>query len=81
MEPTRRGSYAGAVGYLGFDGRLDSCIALRTVLLRHGKAYVQAGAGVVADSDPVLEFEETVNKAMGVVRAVELATDTHPPTS
>jgi anthranilate synthase component 1 len=78
MEPTRRGSYAGAVGYLGFDGRLDSCIALRTVLLRHGKAYVQAGAGVVADSDPTLEFEETVNKAMGVVRAVELATATHP---
>jgi anthranilate synthase component 1 len=81
MEPTRRGSYAGAVGYLGFDGRLDSCIALRTVLLRHGKAYVQAGAGVVADSDPTLEFEETVNKAMGVVRAVELATATHPQTS
>jgi anthranilate synthase component 1 len=80
-EPTRRGSYAGAVGYLGFDGRLDSCIALRTVLLRHGKAHVQAGAGIVADSDPASEFEETVNKAMGVVRAVELATSTHPATS
>lgn len=81
MEPTERGSYAGAVGYLGFDGRLDSCIALRTVLLRGGKAHVQAGAGIVADSDPASEFQETVNKAMGVVRAVELATDTHPATS
>jgi anthranilate synthase component 1 len=81
MEPTARGSYAGAVGYLGFDGRLDSCIALRTVLLRGGKAHVQAGAGIVADSDPSSEFQETVNKAMGVVRAVELATATHPATS
>jgi anthranilate synthase component 1 len=81
MEPTERGSYAGAVGYLGFDGRLDSCIALRTVLLRGGKAHVQAGAGIVADSDPASEFQETVNKAMGVVRAVELATATHPATS
>ena len=81
MEPTERGSYAGAVGYLGFDGRLDSCIALRTVLLRGGKAHVQAGAGIVADSDPSSEFQETVNKAMGVVRAVELAIATHPATS
>jgi anthranilate synthase component I len=78
MEPTQRGSYAGAVGYLGFDGRLDSCIALRTVLLRNGMAHVQAGAGIVADSDPSSEFQETVNKAMGVVRAVELATATYP---
>lgn len=81
MEPTVRGSYAGAVGYFGFDGRLDSCIALRTVLLRDGKAHVQAGAGIVADSDPSSEFQETVNKAMGVVRAVELATAAHPATS
>jgi len=78
MEPTARGSYAGAVGYLGFDGQLDSCIALRTVLLKQGTAYVQAGAGIVADSDPASEFEETVNKAMGVIRAVELATATQP---
>ena len=78
MEPTARGSYAGAVGYLGFDGQLDSCIALRTVLLKEGVAYVQAGAGIVADSDPASEFEETVNKAMGVIRAIELATATHP---
>jgi anthranilate synthase component 1 len=85
LEPTARGSYAGAVGYLGFNGQLDSCIALRTVLLKNGKAYVQAGAGVVADSDPSSEYEETVNKAMGVVRAVELATATainsQPPES
>ena len=78
MEPTVRGSYAGAVGYLGFDGQLDSCIALRTVLLKGGTAYVQAGAGIVADSDPASEFEETVNKAMGVIRAIELARVTHP---
>lgn len=76
MEPTRRGSYAGAVGYLGFDGRLDSCIALRTVLLRDTIAHVQAGAGIVADSDPSAEFDETVNKAMGIVRALELASAT-----
>lgn len=76
MEPTARGSYAGAVGYLGFNGQLDSCIALRTVLLKDGKAHVQAGAGIVADSDPTSEYEETVNKAMGVIRAVELATAT-----
>lgn len=78
LEPTARGSYAGAVGYLGFNGQLDSCIALRTVLLKNDTAYVQAGAGIVADSKPDAEFEETVNKAMGVVRAVELASATIP---
>jgi anthranilate synthase component 1 len=78
LEPTARGSYAGAVGYLGFNGQLDSCIALRTVLLKNGTAYVQAGAGIVADSKPSAEFDETVNKAMGVVRAIELATSTLP---
>jgi anthranilate synthase component I len=76
MEPTTRGSYAGAVGYLGFNGEFDSCIALRTVLLKEGVAYVQAGAGVVADSNASAEYEETVNKAMGVLHAVELATAT-----
>jgi anthranilate synthase component 1 len=76
MESTARGSYAGAVGYYGFNGQLDSCIALRTVLLKDATAYVQAGAGIVADSKSEAEFEETVNKAMGVVRAVELATAT-----
>lgn len=76
MEPTVRGSYAGAVGYLGFNGEFDSCIALRTVLLKDGVAHVQAGAGVVADSTASSEYEETVNKAMGVIRAVELASAT-----
>ena len=78
LEPTARGTYAGAVGYLGFNGILDSCIALRTVLLKNGTAYVQAGAGIVADSKPDAEFEETVNKAMGVIRAIELAVATSP---
>ena len=76
LEPTARGTYAGAVGYLGFNGQLDSCIALRTVLLKDGNAFVQAGAGIVADSQPSAEFEETVNKAMGVIRAIELASAT-----
>ena len=78
LEGISRGTYAGAVGYLGFNGRLDSCIALRTVLLKEGVAYVQAGAGIVADSSPEAEFEETVNKARGVIRAIELATATMP---
>ncbi len=72
-EKAKRGFYAGAVCYFGFDGQLDSCIALRSVVLKDGHAYVQAGAGVVADSVPSSEYEETVNKAAGVLRAVELA--------
>ena len=78
LEPTVRGSYAGAVGYLGFDSQLDSCIALRTILLKDGIAYVQAGAGIVADSKADAEFEETVNKAAGVIRAIELASASLP---
>jgi len=73
LEQNRRGAYAGAVGYFGWDGAHDSCITLRTCLLKDGKAYVQAGAGVVADSDPTYEFNETVNKAKGMLRAVALA--------
>ncbi len=73
LEPTKRNAYAGAVGYFGFDGNSDSCIALRTCVLRGGKAYVQAGAGVVADSDPKFEWQETVNKARGMLRALERA--------
>ncbi len=73
LEPTKRCAYAGAVGYFGFDGAHDSCITLRTCLLRNGKAYVQAGAGVVADSDPTYEFEETVNKAKAMLRALAIA--------
>jgi anthranilate synthase component 1 len=73
LEKNKRCAYAGAVGYFGFDGSLDSCIALRTCLLKDGRAYVQAGAGVVADSDPTSEYEETVNKARGMLRALQRA--------
>ena len=73
LEKNKRGTYAGAVGYFGFDGSHDSCIALRTVALKDGKAFVQAGAGVVADSTPEGEYQETVNKAMGMMRAIERA--------
>jgi anthranilate synthase component 1 len=73
LEKSKRCAYAGAVGYFGFDGNLDSCIALRTCVVKDGKAYVQAGAGVVADSDPAYEYRETVNKATGMLRAIEWA--------
>ena len=73
LEPLRRGPYSGAVSYFGFTGNLDSCIAIRTVALAGGKAYVQAGAGIVADSDPAFEFEETRNKARGMLKALELS--------
>src|SRR6266700_1650294 len=63
LEQTRRGCYAGAIGYFGFDGNIDSCIALRCAVLKNRTAYVQAGAGIVADSDPAAEYAETVNKA------------------
>jgi anthranilate synthase component 1 len=73
LEKSKRCSYSGAVGYFGYDGNLNSCIVLRTVLLKDGMAYVQTGAGVVADSTPQGEYEETINKAMGVIRAIERA--------
>jgi anthranilate synthase component 1 len=73
FEKGKRGVYAGAVGYFGFDGQLDSCIALRSVVLKDGTAYVQAGGGIVADSVPELEFQESVNKAMATFRAIERA--------
>jgi len=73
LEKTRRGCYAGAVGYFGFDGNVDSCIVLRSVVLKEGKAYFQAGAGIVADSDPSREYEETVNKARAMMQALALA--------
>jgi len=75
LEKSKRCAYAGAVGYFGFDGALDSCIALRTCVLKDGKAYVQAGAGVVADSDPAYEYEECLNKARGMLRAIQRAKD------
>jgi len=73
LEPTRRGVYAGAVGYFDFSGNLDSCIAIRTIVVKDGRAYMQAGAGIVADSDPEREFEETVNKAKAMVKAIQMA--------
>ena len=73
LEPVRRGLYAGAVGYLGFAGDLDTAIAIRTALLRDGTAYVQAGAGIVADSDPLAEQKETEAKAGAMFEALRLA--------
>ncbi len=73
LEPTRRGPYAGAVGYFGFSGNMDTCITIRTLVVKNGVAYIQAGGGVVADSDPAAEFQETVNKAKAMMRAVEMA--------
>jgi anthranilate synthase component 1 len=73
LEPTGRGLYAGAVGYLDFAGNLDFCIAIRTVIMSAGRAYVQAGAGIVIDSNPTAEYEETRDKARALLRALELA--------
>lgn len=73
LEPHRRGPYGGAVGYVDFSGNMDTCIALRTMVLLGQTAYVQAGAGLVADSVPASEYEETVNKAMSLLRAIEVA--------
>jgi anthranilate synthase component 1 len=73
LEPQRRGPYGGAVGYVDFSGSMDTCIALRTLVLKGQTAYLQAGAGIVADSVPATEREETLNKAMGLLRALEIA--------
>jgi anthranilate synthase component 1 len=73
LEPTKRGPYGGAVGYIGFDGNLDTCITIRTIVCKDGRCHVQAGAGVVADSNPEAEFEETQRKAAGMFRAIEVA--------
>jgi anthranilate synthase component 1 len=73
LEPTRRGIYAGAVGYLDFAGNLDCCIAIRTITMRDGVAFVQAGAGIVADSDPAAEYEETRDKARALLQAIAMA--------
>jgi anthranilate synthase component 1 len=73
LEPAKRGIYAGAVLYVDYAGNLDSCIAIRTIHLRDGVATVQAGAGIVADSVPEREYEECVNKARALFRAIELA--------
>jgi anthranilate synthase component 1 len=73
LEPHRRGPYAGAVGYFDFNGNMDTCIALRTVVVQGDKAFIQAGAGVVADSVPSNEWNETLNKARGLLKAIEIA--------
>jgi anthranilate synthase component 1 len=73
LEPSGRGLYAGAVGYLDFAGNLDFCIAIRTIIMSAGRAYVQAGAGIVMDSNPTAEYEETRDKARALIRALELA--------
>jgi anthranilate synthase component 1 len=72
IEPHRRGPYAGAVGYIDFAGNMDTCIALRTIVIQNGTAYVQVGAGIVADSVPETEYEETLNKARGLLKAIEI---------
>ncbi|WP_293170473.1 chorismate-binding protein, partial [Oceanithermus sp.] len=73
LEPTRRGPYGGAFGYIAYDGAMDMALTLRTFVIAGGKVHVQAGAGVVADSDPEREYQECVNKAKALMRAVELA--------
>ncbi len=73
LEPQRRGPYGGAVGYIDYSGNMDTCIALRTMVLQGEKAYIQAGCGVVADSKPDDEYQETINKALGLMRALEIA--------
>lgn len=73
LEPTRRGPYAGAVGYLGFGGNLDFCITIRSFAIHGGQVYLQVGAGIVADSDPGREYQETVNKGMALMQALERA--------
>jgi anthranilate synthase component 1 len=73
LEPEKRGLYAGAIGYFSFNGNLDTCIVIRTILMRGKKAFIHAGAGIVADSDPEKEYQETLNKARAMLKAIELA--------
>jgi anthranilate synthase component 1 len=77
LEKSKRGPYAGVVGYVNYDGNFDSCITIRTIILDKNKAYVQAGAGIVADSVPINEYEETCNKARGMMKALSLAKHYH----
>ena len=73
VERQKRGPYGGAVGYIDFTGNMDTCIALRTLVLQGTTAYIQAGGGVVYDSDPAAEYEETISKARGLLKAIEIA--------
>lgn len=77
-EPTARGIYSGALGYFSYDGNHDSCIAIRTAVIKNDKIFIQSGAGVVADSDPESEYQETINKAKGMIKAVSLAKNFSP---
>ena len=70
QEPDKRGPYAGAVGYFGFSGNMDTAIAIRTIVVKDGVAYVQAGAGIVADSVPEREYQECLNKAQALLTAI-----------
>lgn len=79
LEPTKRGAYAGAVGYFAYSGNMDTCITIRTLIIKDGKVYVQAGAGIVADSVPENEYMETLNKAMAMMKAVEHASGIPSP--
>lgn len=79
LEREARGAYAGAIGYFGFSGNMDTCITIRTIVFKGGKAYVQAGAGIVWDSVPESEYEETVNKAKGCLKAIRAAEAMFPP--
>jgi anthranilate synthase component 1 len=74
FEPTRRGPYGGAVGYFSYTGNMDLCITIRTILIKDGHIFIQVGAGIVADSDPDREYQETLNKVEGMVQAIRLAT-------
>ncbi|MDD2581965.1 MAG: chorismate-binding protein, partial [Desulfuromonadaceae bacterium] len=73
LEPIRREIYGGAAGYFSFSGNMDLAITIRTLVIKDGKVHLQTGAGIVADSDPATEWQETVNKGMAVMRAVEIA--------
>jgi len=73
LEPTARGLYAGALGYFSFSGNMDTCIIIRTIIVKDGFAHIQAGAGIVADSNPRKEYQETMNKARALTRAIEMA--------
>ena len=73
QEKLQRGFYAGALGYFSYDGNLDSCITLRTALVKDGRVHIQAGGGIVADSVPALEYQESVNKASALLKAVAIA--------
>ena len=72
LEPCRRGPYGGAVGYFSFTGNMDFCITIRTIMVKDGKVFIQAGAGIVADSDPEAEYQETMKKAEGMIKAIEI---------